>query len=68
MFPKYLFDSAETTAFQKQCRTWWPEYYVFRGSKVMDVKVRLIGTTQRTLEDFFIHKKPPKDMLTKMES
>jgi hypothetical protein len=68
MFPKYLFDSGLSASLQKQFITWWTEYYAFSGSNVKDVKVRLIGTTNRTLEDFFIHKKPPKEMLTKMES
>jgi hypothetical protein len=68
MFPKYLFDREVSEDLRKQFTTWWTEHYAYPGSNVTDVKVRLIGTTNRTLEDFFIHKKPPKEMLTKMES
>ena len=67
MFPKYLFDNGQSANIQKEFLKWWTEHYAFPGSNVKDVKVRLIGTTNRTLQDFFIHKKPPKEMLTKME-
>jgi len=68
MYPHYLFDSGLTINLRKEFMKWWKEYYALSGSSVYDVKVRLISDTHRTVETFFIHKKPPKEMLTKMES
>jgi hypothetical protein len=67
MFPHYLFDSALTINFRKEFNEWWKKYYAFLGSPVEQVKVRLVGNTNRTLENIFIHKKPPREFLTKME-
>jgi hypothetical protein len=68
LFPRYLFDSRSTNTFQKRFKKWWKTYFAFSGSPVQQVKVRLVATTNRTLESFLIHKKPPKEILTKMET
>lgn len=68
MYPRYLFESGLTVAITKQFLNWWHEYYAYPGSSVYDVKVRLVANTNRTLETYFIHKKPPRDMLTKKET
>lgn len=68
LFPRYLFDSGLTNTFQKRFKKWWKTYFAFSGSPVQQVKVRLVATTNRTLESFLIHKKPPKEILTKMET
>ena len=67
MYPSYLFDRGLSTNLQQEFIQWWKEYYAYPGSSVYDVKVRLVAKTHRTLETFFIHKKPPREMLTKME-
>jgi hypothetical protein len=67
MYPKYIFDSSLTINFPKAFYQWWKKYYVFPQSFVKDVQVRLSAKTNRTLEHYFIHKKPPREMLTKME-
>ena len=67
MFPRYLFDSALTSNFRQEFNKWWKTNYAFQGSPAEHVKVRLIASTNRTLETMFIHKKPPRHMLTKME-
>ena len=56
MFPRYLFDSALTTTFQKEFNKWWKEYYAITGSLVEQVRVRLVSKTNPTLENFLIHK------------
>ena len=66
-YPSYIFDSRLTIHFPKEFHTWWQKHYVYTGSKVNDVKVRLVPKTNRTLEHLFIHKKPPKEILTRME-
>ena len=67
MFPRYLFDSALTTTFQKDFNKWWKENYAFTGSPVEQVRVRLVSNTNPTLETFFIHKKPSRELLTRMK-
>ncbi|CAF1527972.1 unnamed protein product [Adineta ricciae] len=52
MATPYIFDSGLTKDFR---------------SNVNNVRVRLIPTTNRTLEDFFIHKKPRRQLLTRMD-
>ena len=68
MYPRYVFDSGLTIHLQKQIYTWWKTYYAFSGLPVENVKVQIVTNTNRTLESFFIHKKPPPEILTKMEA
>jgi hypothetical protein len=65
--PRYLFDSGLTTTFRKEFKQWWKKYYHYPGSLVDDVRIRLSARTNRTLEDCFIHKKPTRELLTRME-
>ncbi len=67
MYPRYLFDRGLSTHLRREFLKWWKEHYAYPGSSVYDVQVRLVVKTHRTLENFFIHKKPPREMLTKME-
>jgi hypothetical protein len=67
MYPKYIFDSSLTINFPKAFYQWWKKHFIYIGSNVNNVKVRLSATTNRTLEQYFIHKKPPRELLTKME-
>ena len=41
--------------------------YKHTGKYLDDVKIRLIGKTNRTLEHYLINRKPPKEILTRME-
>ena len=68
MYPRYLFDTGLTIKLPKEFYKWWNTYYAFHGSPVEHVKVRMVTDLSRTLENFFIHKKPPREMLTNMES
>ncbi|CAF4370435.1 unnamed protein product, partial [Adineta steineri] len=67
MYPRYLFDTSLAINFRQEFTNWWKTYYAFSGSPLEQIQVRLIPITGRTLETFFIHKKPPRAMLTKME-
>lgn len=67
MYPRYLFDRSMTADFQQRFHAWWKKYYVYRHSRVLDVRVRLIPYTNSTLENFLVRKKPPKEVLTKLE-
>jgi hypothetical protein len=68
MFPHYMFHSKQSHNFSQEFYKWWKTYYDCVTSPVHDVQIRLIADTYRTLEDFFIHKKPSRDILTKMET
>lgn len=68
MFPRYLFNSALLINFEKSFNKWRKQYYALSGSPLERVKVRLVASTNRTLEHFFVHKKPPKEILTKLET
>ena len=68
MYPRCVFDSGLTIHLQKQIYTWWKTYYGFPGSPVENIKVQIVTSTNRTLESFFIHKKPPREILTKIEA
>jgi len=68
MFPHYMFHSKQSHHFSQEFYKWWKTYYDCVTSPVHDVQIRLLADTYRTLESFFIHKKPLRDMLTKMET
>jgi hypothetical protein len=68
IYPRYLFDSAQSNNLPKEFYKWWKTYYDNPILPVHNVKIRLVANTNRTLESFFIHKKPPREMLTKMET
>ena len=68
MYPRYLFDTGLTAHLPKQVYTWWKTYYVFPGSPVENVKVRMVSNMNRTLESFLIRKRPAREILTKMEA
>ena len=67
LYLRYRFDSGLSVNFPKHFFRWWNAFYRQRGSPVRDVKVKLVPTTNPTLEQYFIHKKPSKEMLTRME-
>ena len=67
MYPRYLFDTGLTAHLPKQIYTWQKTYYGFSGSPVENVKVRIVSNINRTLESFLVCKKPPREILTKME-
>jgi hypothetical protein len=67
MYPRYLFDSGRSIHFPKEFYRWWKIYYNQPTLPIHNVKIRLHAITHRTLESFFIYKKPPRELLTKME-
>jgi hypothetical protein len=64
----YQFETGPRTAFGPIFRTWWKEYFCRQGSTVTHVKVKFSGKSNRTLEQCFVHKKPPKEVLKKMDN
>ena len=67
MFPRYLYESPAMIDFKTKFKEWWRKYYAFPGSPVEPVTVTIVANTNRTLGNLFIHKKPPRELLTEME-
>jgi len=70
MYPRYMFDSGgQSIVFPKEFYKWWKTYYAASPIlPVHNVQIRLVADTNCSLESFFIHKKPPRDILNKMET
>ena len=68
LYAPYQFKSGPRTAFGPIFRTWWKEYLCRQGSKVAHVKVKFSAKSNRTREQCFVHNKPPKEMLKKMDN
>jgi hypothetical protein len=68
MYPHYIFESGQSIGFSQEFYKWWKTYYDCATSPVHDVQIRLVADTNRTLEDYFIQKKPPRKILTEMET
>lgn len=67
MYLRYTFESGPRSQFSYQFYSWWTKHQ-YAESPVKNIQIRLIPDTNRTLENFLIHKKPSKDILTRMES
>jgi hypothetical protein len=65
MHPRYIFESGLTTDLSTKLYQWWKKYFGFNESPLQKVKLKLVSNTNQTLETFFIHKKPSKEILTK---
>jgi len=63
LYPRYTFDSSISQYFSGQFQIWWKTHYAFHRSPVENVKVKIVANTNRTLEQYFIHKKPQKALL-----
>ncbi|CAF1369975.1 unnamed protein product [Didymodactylos carnosus] len=68
LYAPYQFESGPRTAFGPIFRAWWEEYFRRQGSKVAHMKVKFSAKSNRTLEQCFVHKKPPKELLKKMDN
>jgi hypothetical protein len=67
MYPRFQFENGPIRYLKPSFLQWWKKWYIFPQSSVADVEVRTCTTMNRTLESLFIHKKPPKDLLRKLE-
>ena len=68
MCPRYTFDSANTLTFPSRFHKWWSTFYGYSESPARRVEVRLVANINYTLEKYFIHKKPSKDILCDMKT
>jgi hypothetical protein len=68
LYAPYQFESGPRTGFGPIFRTWWEEYFRRQGSPVAHVKLKFSAKSNRILEQCFVHKKPPKELLKIMHS
>ena len=67
MYPRFQFENGPIRYLKPSFLQWWKKWYIFPQSSVADVEIKACTTMNRTLESLFIHKKPPKDLLRKLE-
>ena len=67
LYASYQFESGPRLAIPRRFREWWETYFMQQGSKVAHVKLRFASKSNRTLEHFLVHKKPSREVLTRME-
>jgi hypothetical protein len=67
MYPQYRYESGPMATFSREFHSWWKKHYQYPESTVKNIKIRLKPTTNRTLANYLIHKKPPRHMLTILE-
>ena len=68
LYAPYQFESGPRTAFAPIFRAWWEEYFRRQGSPVAHVKLKFSAKSNRALEQSFVHKKPPQELLKIMRS
>ena len=67
MYPRFTFESGPQAHLASEFFLWWRKHYQYQQSPVKDITIRLIPQNRQSLSNFFIHKKPSRTMLTKME-
>ena len=67
MFPRYLHALHISQDITKHLHNWWREHYGAIIPRCENIRVRLIATTDRTLETQLIKKKPSKNLLRGIE-
>ena len=65
MYTGYKFETGPRLDFQKEFRTWWHDHFVRTESNAAHVNVKFAIKSNQTLEQFFVHKRPPREMLRK---
>ncbi|CAF1361318.1 unnamed protein product, partial [Rotaria magnacalcarata] len=68
MYPRYQFDAPNSKTLSIQFYKWWKNYYKNEKASVRTIKIRLVANTNETVESYLVHKKPPKEILTRMEN
>ena len=67
MYVKYQFQSGPTTKISHHFPDWWRKHYVYPGSPLNNVSLSLLPKTNSTLEQLLLHKKPPREILQRMD-
>jgi len=62
----YTFESGSMLDFKNKLRYLWKKYYIYPGSPMNNVTLKISTGTNKTLQQLLIKKKPPKSMLINM--
>jgi hypothetical protein len=68
MYARYKFESGPRLEFPKVFRKWSHDYFAQTESNAAHVTVKFTINSNRTLEQFLVHKKPSREMLKKRET
>ena len=68
LYARYQFESGPRQQFPKEFRKWWEDYFVETQSNAAHVKFNFAINSNQTLEEFLVHKKPPREMLKRRET
>ncbi|CAF4821807.1 unnamed protein product, partial [Rotaria sp. Silwood2] len=63
----YTFETGPLLDFKKEYRKIWEKHYVYPGSRCKNTRLILGTLLNHTLQDLLIHKKPKREMLTRMQ-
>ncbi|CAF0878179.1 unnamed protein product [Rotaria sordida] len=63
----YTFENGPLSDFKKEYRELWKKYYVYPGSRFKNTRLILGTILNRILQSLLIHKKPKRDMLTRIQ-
>ncbi|CAF1538493.1 unnamed protein product [Rotaria sordida] len=63
----YTFENGPLLNFKKEYRKVWEKYYVYPGSRFKNTRLILSTLLNRTLQSLLIHKKPKREMLTRIQ-
>ncbi|CAF1331688.1 unnamed protein product [Rotaria sordida] len=67
IYVHYTFENGSLLAFKKEYRQLWKKFYVYPGSRFKNTRLILGKILNRTLQSFLIHKKPRRQILTRMQ-
>ena len=65
MYAKYKYKSGPRLKFRKTLRIWWHEHFIQTQSNAAHVAVKFSIKNNQTLEQFFVPKKPRREILKK---
>ncbi|CAF0814656.1 unnamed protein product [Didymodactylos carnosus] len=65
LYAQYKFESGPRLDFRETFRMWWYDHFVQTKSNAAHVAVKFSIKNNQTLEQYFVHKKPPREMLKK---
>jgi hypothetical protein len=68
LFVPHTYESAPLLNFKEEFRQLWTKSYVYPGLVMKDVRLMMTTLSNPSLNDLFVHKKPSRLLLTKMET
>ncbi|CAF1369303.1 unnamed protein product [Adineta steineri] len=64
----YSFESGPKLDFKRQFRSLWKKHFIYAGSPLNGVTLKIATQTNKSLSQLLIKKKPPRSMLTSAKS